>query len=94
MSKTARPSWVSPLLSCVTLLLFCAAFVRVELKMKQQDARLDALEKQGAHLHSVLFGECPRTRFRFSCTDGNQIENGAAYFSPGNQALVGLISSA
>ena len=81
MSNAARPSWLSPLLSCVTLLLFCAGLLRVELKMKQQDARLDALEKQGAHLHSVLFGECPRTRFRFSSVDGNQIMNGAEYYS-------------
>ena len=49
MSNAARPSWVSPLLSCVTLLLFCAGFLRVELKMKQQDARLDALEFHSAH---------------------------------------------
>ena len=57
MWNAARPSWISPLLSCVTLLLFCAGFLRVELKMKQQDARLDALEVRSARQHSVLFGE-------------------------------------
>ena len=57
MSNAARPSWISPLLSCVTLLLFCVGFLRVELKIKQQDARLDALEVRSAQQHSVLFGE-------------------------------------
>ena len=57
MSNAGRTSWVSPLLSCVTLLLFCAGFLRVELKMKQQDARLDALEAQSGGQHSVLLGE-------------------------------------
>ena len=57
MSNAARPSWISPLLSCVTLLLFCAGFLRVELKMKQQDARLDALEVRSAQQHSFFFGE-------------------------------------
>ena len=63
MSSPAHTSWFSAgtLLSCVTVLLFCAGFLRVELKMKEQEIRMDALEvklsSQSAEQHSFVFGE-------------------------------------
>ena len=63
MSSPAHTGWFSAgtLLSCVTLLLFCAGFLRVELKMKEQETRMDALEvklsSQSAQQHSIVFGE-------------------------------------
>ena len=57
MSSTAHKSWICPLLSCVTLLLFCAGFLRVELKFKEHDARLEALEAKSGEERPVLSGE-------------------------------------
>ena len=57
MSSTAHKSWICPLLSCVTLLLFCAGFLRVELKLEGLDARLEALEAKSSEEVPVLLGE-------------------------------------
>ena len=57
MSGTAHKSWICPLLSCVTLMLFCAGFLRVELKLKEHDARLEALEAKSGEERPVLSGE-------------------------------------
>ena len=57
MSSTAHKSWIGPVLSCVTLLLFCAGFLRVELKLKEHDARLEALEEKSGEERPVLSGE-------------------------------------
>ena len=57
MSSTAHKSWICPLISCVTLLLFCAGFLRVELKLKGLDARLEALEAKSSEEQPVLLGE-------------------------------------
>ena len=57
MSSTAHKSWICPLLSCVTLLLSCAGFLRVELKFKEHDARLEVLEAKSGEERPVLSGE-------------------------------------
>ena len=57
MSSTAHKSWICPLLSCVTLLLFFGGFLRVELKLKEHDARLEALEAKCGEERPVLSGE-------------------------------------
>ena len=57
MSGTAHKSWIFPLLSCITLCLFGAGFLRVELKLKEHDARLEALEAKGGEERPVLSGE-------------------------------------
>ena len=57
MSSPTKTSWISPCLSCVTLLLFCAGFLRVELRMNQYDARLQALESRDAPPSLAIRGE-------------------------------------
>ena len=83
MSSPAHTGWFSAgtLLSCVTLLLFCAGFLRVELKMKEQEIRMDALEvklsSQSAQQHSAVFGEwldCTIDSLLASCNLDSQTE--------------------
>ena len=46
MSSSTRPTSVSPvaIFSLVAVALYCAGFVRVELKFHDQDKRIEALE--------------------------------------------------